>query len=202
MKNHYFTLTLIFAACLAAIGCKKDNKCKLPYGSDGAALPDECFDCQCFAPSDAKLSWTDYNSVSEMHASFNNHDSTLMQHAGDTIRLCGWVYYPGDHEPLYAVMIPDWSVEAGTMFLVDNEDHHFHGNYGFAIIKWPKINSYMTPADSLWYNEHADFVEHFSDYLLKKWYVTARIEYTNSLLYGCCSNFEPRYKLVAIDTIN
>lgn len=185
-------ITLLALAGLAATSCEKKT------------VDDKSTVCgTCFASSGATVSWTDYNSVADLHSCFNHHDSTLMRHIGDTIRLCGWVYYP-DHEagePLYDVMIPDWSVEGGTMFLVDNEDHHFHGNYGSAFVTWPERGPYMRHDDSVWYEEHADFVEHFSEYLPKKWYVTARIEYDTDLGNGCCSNYTPRYRLIAINTI-
>ena len=186
MKKNIFPTLLLIG--LVVTGCEK--KSINPCGT-------------CYAPINVAVSWTDYNSVMDLHAFFNHHDSTLMQYVGDTIRFCGWVYYPdeGEHEPIYDIMIPDWSVEAGTMFLVDNEDHHFHGNYGSAFVTWPVWRPNMTREDSIWYDEHADFAESFSDYLSKKWFVTARIEYNTDLGMGCCSNYAPRYRLLEIDTI-
>lgn len=190
MKKCFLTILAIVG--FVATSCEKKTNDERIQGCE-----------TCYAPSDASISWTDYNSVMEMHTFFNHHDSTLMHHLGDTIRFCGWVYYPDEdeHEPLYNVMIPDWSIEGGTMFLVDSEDHHFHGNYGAACVRWPTTSSYMTHEDSVWYDEHSDFVEHFSDYLLKKWYVTACIEYDVDLGYGCCSNYAPKYRLIKLDTI-
>ena len=184
MKKIVFILGALIG--LMAVGC--DNK--------------ECDTC--YAASGATVSWTDYNSVSDLHEFFNGHDSTLMQHVGDTIRFCGWVYYPDieSGEPTYAVMIPDWTVEVGTMFLVDNEDHHFHGNYGSAYVTWPRKGQYMTHEDSVWYENHVSFVEQFEELLPKKWYVTARIEYVHDLGLGCCGNYAPRYRINELDTIN
>ena len=188
MKKIYFTLLyMLFVALytvLLAAGCEKKQE-----------------DCGCYAPSGTEVSWSEYNNVEALHAYFDHHDSTLLQHIGDTIRLCGWAYYPDNEagEPRYAVQIPDWSPYGGTMFLVDNEDHHCHNGH-IAYVRWPQ-QQHMLPEDSAWYEEHAGFVDHFAEYLPKKWYVTARIECIDGIFASPCDNYEPRYRLIALDTI-
>lgn len=190
MKRIVFIIIVLIG--LGTVGCEKK------------IVGDECPGCTtCFAPTNASVSWTEYNKTAELWAYFNNHDSTLMQHIGDTILLCGWVYYP-DHEagePTFDIMIPDWSVEAGVIYLVDNEDHHYHGIYRNAVVVWPAIGPYMTHEDSVWYEEHMDFREHFPEFLLKKWYITARIEIGTNLGLGECSNYAPKYKIIEMDTL-
>lgn len=52
--------------CLICTGCKKH----------------EC----------AELSWTDYNSVEDVHCNFKYYADEYMTHKGDTLKVYGWLY--------------------------------------------------------------------------------------------------------------
>ena len=47
--------------------------------------------CVEYAPADANISWTDYNSVSNVVKYFRCHENTLNQHLGDTLMLIGYL---------------------------------------------------------------------------------------------------------------
>lgn len=68
-----------------------------------------------FAPAGAEISWTDYNSVTDLITYFRGHDSTLLRHVGDTIKAYGyyrWVNFGGrlGSIPLF-MTTPDYSSE-------------------------------------------------------------------------------------------
>ena len=68
----------VLAVSLAVVSCEKISHCLTgPY-----------------APADASVSWTDYNSVEALVKYFDGHDSTLYQHNGETIKVSG--YYMQD----------------------------------------------------------------------------------------------------------
>ena len=67
----------VLAVSLAVASCEKISHCLTgPY-----------------APADALVSWTDYNSVEALVKYFDGHDSTLYQHQGDTIKVRGYLSF-------------------------------------------------------------------------------------------------------------
>ena len=85
-------LLFLFASSitLMVVGCKED-KCVFSEGLNGEVMPDECYDCEWYAPEGVSVSWTEYNTVSEVLTYFNGHRETLRSHLGDTLLVMGWV---------------------------------------------------------------------------------------------------------------
>ena len=77
-------------AILLVSGCK-DDRCTYTEGLNGEVLPDECYDCEWYAPDSVSVSWNDYNTVSDVYAYFDGHRETLREHEGDTLMITGWV---------------------------------------------------------------------------------------------------------------
>ena len=100
MKNHYFTLTLLFAACLATTACEKakEKNCDsyLPWPSSEAmaAWTD-------YSP-ELVNDWDSYNDVSTtidfFGLRFRAYDSILVRHKKDTVLLCGYLKTGGWYE--------------------------------------------------------------------------------------------------------
>ena len=133
-------------------------------------------------PLDADVSWTEYNSIERLNTFYCNKDA-LERHKGDTIRFYGWVYIrdTNSSDPDFG----DWTADRNYIHLVPIQNHYAQS----IILKW----------DSLWLAHHSDFCSHFDEYLDKKWYVTATIDYD---FFGtrCCSTF-PIFWAVSIDSI-
>lgn len=66
--------SIVFMGVLLLVSCDKSVTCKY----------------EPFAPAGAEISWTGYNSVSDLINYFHGHDSTLLQHDKDTIRVYGY----------------------------------------------------------------------------------------------------------------
>lgn len=67
-------LLIIFTETILLVSCEKPTKCVYePY-----------------APESAEISWTDYNSVTDLINFFQRHDSTLLQYDKDTIMAYGY----------------------------------------------------------------------------------------------------------------
>ncbi len=82
------TTIFLIPLLLAFAGCEeKENKCV----DKGYGMPEECYDCEWYAPEGVNVSWTDYNTVSSVIAYFSGHRETLREHSGDTIKIEGWV---------------------------------------------------------------------------------------------------------------
>lgn len=67
-------LLIIFAEAILLLSCEKPTGCNY----------------EPFAPDEAEISWTDYNSVTDLKNYFQGHDSTLLQHEKDTIKAYGY----------------------------------------------------------------------------------------------------------------
>lgn len=76
--------SIVFIGVLLLVSCDKPVTCKY----------------EPFAPAGAEISWTDYNSVTDLITYFRGHDSTLLHHKGDIIKAYGyyrWVNF-GDSQ--------------------------------------------------------------------------------------------------------
>lgn len=190
MKKNILTAKLMAAVvlCIVFVGC---NKAKTSDYCNGC----NDMDCEEYAPAGVSVSWTDYNTPSELTNYFACHRATLTEHLNDTIKLAGWVYFC-DHEsgnPDFG----EWDINRGWLLLVDdrdNPDYHHH-----AWVKWTKDFEYFSPEDSIWLAAHPNFRDHFNEYLQKKWYVVAVVN--EKILYSGCCDHNPQYKIVDIDTI-
>ena len=183
MKTSRKTIALIAIAMFIVMfltGCKRQE------------IEPVCFP---WAPESCTISCTEYNSPSEFRKYFNEHDSTMMAHDGDTIKIWGWVYYHGSGEPIpwpYETnpLREAWSPQAGYILLVENEDHH---GYEQAIpITWDT---------SAFLQTHPEFSQNFDSYLQRKWYVTVRMECTNLKIPTPCSKIGCYLRVITIDTI-
>ena len=98
------TKFLIFLLPLLAAGCKEKETA-----------------CAEYAPADAAISWTDYNSVSDVVKYFRCHRKTAEQHLGDTLKIKGWVCFglPREWGPNY--MYGHWTNQA---YLTSNPSHY------------------------------------------------------------------------------
>lgn len=169
-------------------GCKDDN-----------ITPCGCEHILDWAPDTCSFSWSEYNSLKQVKDYFNQHDSTIVTHAGDTVKFWGWVYFHGPEEPIYEPyalnpLREDWNVEARRIMLVGNDDHHFHHNeYGAAWLWW----------DDAFLLENPQFVQDFDSLLQKKWYVTATMDSVRAdLSFGpLCNKWSAKFSLISVDTI-
>ncbi len=174
---------LIFATCLM-IGCKPD-KCN--QSSLDGPLPDDCYDCQWYAPASATISWTDYNTVMEARSRFTCHKETLKENEGKTLKIKGWLYWGCNSEWTPDYMC-DFYVADGSnwLYLTDKRDHT-GGNQLFSIL----LNK----------GQFDLFMEHKEEFLEKRWYVTGVLKDQNMGVGGCCSH-EPFLQVIEFDTIN
>ena len=183
-------LYLVAAALsfLLLSGCKDDS-----------ITPCGCEDIVDWAPDTCSFSWSGYNSPKQVIDYFSQHDSTIVTHAGDTVKFWGWVYFHGPEEPIYEPyalnpLREDWNVGAKRILLVGNEDHHYHHlEYGAIWLMW----------DDEWLIENPHFVQNFDILLQKKWYVTAimdsvKVDYSFGPL---CNRWGTKFSLINVDTI-
>ncbi len=148
-----------------------------------------------WAPESSTFSWTEYNTLSEVHDYFVGHDSTIITHVGDTLKFWGWVYFHGPGEPVYwPGTDPDhdlWTADTKFIHLVENEDHHdHHENNKHAIVDW----------SDAFLQENPWFAVEFDSLMQKKWYVTAVLEEQAEVLSPCYS-YNSKYVMVALDTL-
>lgn len=174
----------IFVSCILNIGCTKITSD--PGLCNGCPSGEPCEE---YAPKGVTVSWTDFNSVANLQNYFVCHRATLKEHLGDTVRLVGWVYFkdPSSDEPDFG----EWSLERGEIFLVDDENHRGHNK--IAYLEWDV-------EDSIWMESLSSLREHFDDFLMKKWYVVAKVGVAMLPGTGCCDH-DPRYWIIDIDTI-
>lgn len=135
-----------------------------------------------YAPENASISWTDYNSVREFLDYFTCHPATIKEHADDTIRVTGWLYYG---EPGVDAMVWDESEleYSPKIILTANQNH-----YGYDDIIYMRLQE-----DSLWMYVR----EHISDFSDKQIYATCILGYADMPpISGCC------YRSVVLKTIN
>ncbi|MBR3413671.1 MAG: hypothetical protein IKG81_13405 [Bacteroidales bacterium] len=169
-------------------GCKDDN-----------ITPCGCEHILDWAPDTCSFSLSEYNSLKQVKDYLYQHDSTIVSHAGDTVKFWGWVYFHGPEEPIYEpyALNPvreDWNVDAKRILLVGNEDHHFHHNeYGAAWLWW----------DEAFLLENPQFVQDFDSLLQKKWYVTAIMDSvrTDRSFGPLCNKWGFKFSLINVDTI-
>lgn len=102
------TKFLIFLLPLLAAGCKEKETA-----------------CAEYAPADAAISWTDYNSVGDFLNYFRCHKKTILEHEGDTLAIEGWLYWgnPDAGEPIFSYMHENISDVPDYIYLTNNEDH-------------------------------------------------------------------------------
>lgn len=125
--------------------------------------------CQEYAPADAHISLTDYNTVNDVYNYFDCHDSTLKAHIGDTLKLEGWVYWGDPQEEYYLPYIFEDSDELpGRIVLTDNENH-----YG-SINDVKMTLHFLSPPDDYEYFSRK-FMQDRERYLHKKLYVTGKL---------------------------
>ena len=151
-----------------------------------------------WAPDTCSFSWSEYNSLIQVRDYFYQHDSTIVTHAGDTVKFWGWVYFHGPEEPIWEpyVMNPireDWNVDAKRIFLVGNKDHHLHHyEYGATWLWW----------DDDWLLRNPQFVQDFDSLLQKKWYVTATMDAVkiDDSFGPVCNKWGMKFSLIIVDT--
>lgn len=182
-RNKLFFL-LLSAASLFVAGCKED-KCKIMDDVDGTVLPDECYDCQWYAPDSASLSATDYNTVTQARDFFTCHRETLKEHDGDTLKLVGWLYWGNAPE-----FIPEYmhgqEYASDMIYLTDREDH-----LGEHQIFSVKLSAELKER----------FREQYDELLGKKWYVSGILRGLDFHTGGCCT-LNPELFVFKFDTIN
>ncbi len=171
-------------------GCNKPN------------VPDCSINCDYWAPEDCTFSKDKFNTPAELRDYFDNHDSTRLKHDGDTLKICGWVYYH-DHAAREPYMCPvdegnppreKWTAENGFIFLVGNENHH---GWNEAVrISWNYNNS------SSFLQDYPEFVNNFDSLLQKKWYVSVQVQcFPEYITPGPCSKIGMIYHVLEIDTL-
>ena len=137
--------------------------------------------CDLYAPEEITVSWTDYNSVREFLDYFTCHPATIKEHAGDTIKVTGWLYYG---EPGVDAMVWDESeLEYSPKIIMTVNQNHF--GYDDII--------YIALEDSLWTYVR----EHISNLSDKQIYATCILGYADiPPISGCC------YRSVRLKAIN
>lgn len=66
------TISALVVACLMATGCKEEQ-------------------CEPYAPQGEEISWTEYNSMSDVCDYFTCHMKTWEMHVGDTFKAIGYI---------------------------------------------------------------------------------------------------------------
>ena len=153
------TKLLIILLPLLAAGCKEKETA-----------------CAEYAPADTAISWTDYNSVSDVVKYFRCHKKTSDLHHGDTLKIMGYVCkgYPNHWSPSYIV--------GNDYHLVTLTDNASQLEYDDAHM----IN--LTLSDNL-----ADlFMQNRDEYMEKEWYVAGRVHSVPSDIVPashCCNYY-------------
>ncbi len=171
-------------ASLCFSGCKDDRCSYTPYVG-GEVLPDDCYDCQWYAPESATLSDTEYNTVTAVRNRYLCHRETLKEHIGDTLKLAGWIYCGGASTGEW---MPDYTMGhvSSWLYLTDREDH-LGGHQTFSI----QLNSELKER----------FHEQYDELLEKKLYVTGILMTNDRHTGGCCS-LDPVLYAFEFDTVN
>ena len=185
MKKKWLFLIFLASICLVVIGCKED-KCKMDQDINGAGLPDECYDCQWYAPDSAILSSAGYNTVSQIRNRFVCHKKTLYEHTGDTLNLMGWLYW-GNEET--GEWIPNYMTgDIGAIIFLTDRENHLGADH-----------TLMVFLDS----EHREkFRENYNEMLEKKWGVRGILRWTKLDSGSICCSLIPYLELLEIDTLN
>lgn len=184
--THFFFIVAVLSLFFFS-GCKDDN-----------ITPCGCENMVDWAPDTCSFSWSEYNSLIQVR-DYLAYDSTIVTHAGDTVKFWGWVYFHGPQEPIYEPyalnpLREDWNVDVGRIFLVGNEDHHgHHGEYGATWLFW----------DDAFLQENPQFVQDFDSLLQKKWYVMAVMDSVRAdYSFGpSCHKWGKKFTLIGVDTI-
>lgn len=82
MKNKVTIILLVVLHCLMA-GCQKSFTCDCRAEYPQMYSP--------YTPDNFTLSWTEFNALFNVQEYFGYHDSTLLEHVGDTIKLYGYI---------------------------------------------------------------------------------------------------------------
>lgn len=132
--------------------------------------------CVEYAPEDANISWTDYNSVSDVMNYFHCHKKTSALHNGDTLKIKGLVCkgYPEHWTPGY-IIGADYSVLTLTDNPSQQETSHLH-----------MINITLPEEISEQFRQNLD------EYMELEWYVTGILHSAHdwlSPLSDCCSYY-------------
>ena len=186
LRRNSILLSVVVLSGILFLACKPVTKDD-PFACNVEVDP--------WASESSTFSWTDYNSLSEVHDYFVGHDSTIIIHVGDTLKFWGWVYFHGPGEPVYwPGPDPDhdlWTADTKFIHLVESEDHHDHheGNK-HAVVCW----------SDAFLQENPWFTVEFDSLLQKKWYVTAVLEEEAEVL-SPCYRYVPKYVMVALDTL-
>lgn len=146
--------------------------------------------CDSYAPEGVTVSWTDYNSVREFLDYFTCHPATIKEHAGDTIKVTGWLYYgePGVDAMVWDETELDYSQ---GFFLTSNSNHNGYLENG-------NPNTIRIGLGGKEYNSEmlSYFREHLIIFSQKKLFITGIIEYLDiPPTTGCC------YRLTSLSAI-
>lgn len=184
----FFAIATFLAIVLA--GCKGEK-----------ITPCGCEDVVYWAPDTCSFSWSEYNSTVQVKNYFCHHDSTLATHNGDTLRLCGWVYFPCHDEPVLTpnrfsplgYLEHDYGPDVPIIHLVTHKDYPGYSRQSEILdVQW----------GSPFLNENPWFRQDFDSLLYRKWYVTATV-YAGHLYFPnyTCDKYTPTFTMIALDTI-
>ena len=171
-------------AILLVSGCKDDRCSYTPYVG-GEVLPDDCYDCQWYAPASAILSDTGYNTVTAVRNRYLCHRETLKEHIGDTLKLAGWLYW-GDNE--LGEWVPNYMSGniKGTIYLTDREDH-LGANQSILVFLGSEPREL--------------FIENYDKMIELKWEITGILRgYENDNVADICCSWEPMLELISFDS--
>ncbi|MBR2959374.1 MAG: hypothetical protein IKC19_07095 [Bacteroidales bacterium] len=104
------------------------------------------------------FSWTEYNWPDALLSYFHANEEEMMQHAGDTIRLAGWIAANNVEEAIDMYHINHF----GQMFLTTHPDHTYSYGTGVGICE-------PTPYSNM---EDLCFLDHFDEWWPNLLYVT------------------------------
>lgn len=149
------------------VSCKEkqcDTPCETPY-----------------APESASISWTDYNSVKSFLHYFRCHPSTIKEHAGDTIKVKGWLYYgaPGVDAMTWHESELDYSY--GFTLTPDSNHNGYYDQGSPNTIRIGLGGEQDTDTAML-----AFFREHLGVFSQNQLYITGVIQYLDRPFTGCC----------------
>lgn len=144
-----------------------------------------------YAPETASISWTDYNSVRTILDYFHCHPSTIKEHAGDTIKVKGWLYYgePGVDPMIWHESELDYSY---GFTLTANSDHNGYYDQGRTnTIRIGLGGEQETDTALLVF-----FREHLDVFSPKQLFITGKIRFLDiPPIKGCC------YRWVSLSAI-
>lgn len=155
---------------LFVVSCSnKEDNCSINPNTGWEVLPDECFDCEWYAPESATLSNMGYSTVEQARNCFACHRETLKEHQGDTLMLTGWLCWGS------TTWVPDYMNGSANNFVycTDREDHLDESIHTFTVTLSPDLK--------------AKFQENYEQLLQEKWFIIGILKAHDLHTGGCCS---------------